>query len=69
MRWPPQWTSFYAIAYLSVPMMTVLKNLSNLFTILGDYAFFQRTYGGGVWACLGLMALSALCGASGKCTL
>lgn len=50
-------------------MMTVLKNLSNLFTILGDYAFFGRTYGLGVWACLGLMALSALCGAYAVNTL
>lgn len=44
-------------------MMTVLKNLSNLFTILGDYIFYNRTYGLSIWACLALMALSAVCGA------
>jgi len=57
-------TSFWALQGLNVAMVTVLKNLTNLFTIAGDYAFYKRSYGIGVWACMGLMLLSALCGAA-----
>ena len=45
-------------------MATVLKNLTNLFVIGGDYLLYRKTYNAGVWASLGLMALSALCGAA-----
>ncbi|GAB4820036.1 hypothetical protein N2152v2_007082 [Parachlorella kessleri] len=55
-------TSFWALQALNVAMVTVLKNLSNLFTIGGDYYFYGRTYSLGVWACMGLMVLSAVCG-------
>jgi GDP-mannose transporter len=57
-------TSFWALRGLNVAMATVLKNLTNLFTIGGDWYFFQRQYGAGVWACMGLMLVSALCGAA-----
>jgi GDP-mannose transporter len=58
------WSSFAALASLGVPMVTVLKNLTNLFTIAGDYWLYGRVYGRRVWATLGLMAASALCGAA-----
>ncbi|EIE26589.1 GDP-mannose transporter, golgi apparatus [Coccomyxa subellipsoidea C-169] len=56
------WTSFFALKNLGVPMATVLKNLTNLFTILGDYTMYGKVYGGGVWASLALMCASAVCG-------
>ena len=31
------WTSLFALKNLGVPMATVLKNVTNLFTIVGDY--------------------------------
>jgi hypothetical protein len=40
----------------------VLKNLSNLLALAGDWVFFRRVYGGAVWGCVGLMVLSALAG-------
>lgn len=43
-------------------MFTILKNLSNLITIVGDYAFFGRTYSWHVWACLALMLTSVVSG-------
>lgn len=55
-------TGFYALALIGVGMFTMLKNLANLFTILGDYYFFGKTYSYGVWGCLGLMLLSAIAG-------
>lgn len=45
-------------------MITVLKNLSNLFTICGDFVFYGKVYGPRVWSTLGLMGLSAFCGAA-----
>ncbi|PSC75907.1 GDP-mannose transporter GONST1-like [Micractinium conductrix] len=55
-------TSFMALRTLNVAMVQVLKNLSNLFTLCGDYYFFGRTYKANVWACVALMMLSAICG-------
>lgn len=40
----------------------MLKNLTNLFTLGGDYALYGRRYKANVWACVGLMLLSAVCG-------
>ena len=57
-------TSFFALKELGVPMVTVLKNLTNLFTIGGDYLYFGKVYGSGVWLTLALMTLSAVCGAA-----
>lgn len=58
------YTSFFALKHLGVPMATVLKNLTNLFVIGGDYAFYNKTYGSTVWLTLGLMMISAVCGAA-----
>ncbi|KAK9820437.1 hypothetical protein WJX72_010350 [[Myrmecia] bisecta] len=57
------WTSFFALKLLGVPMATVLKNLTNLFVIAGDYLFYGKTYGTAVWLTLLLMGISAVCGA------
>ena len=35
-------TSFFALKHLGVPMVTVLKNLTNLFTIVGDYLIYKK---------------------------
>jgi GDP-mannose transporter len=43
-------------------MFTVLKNLTNLLALTGDYVLFGRTYGGAVWASMGLMIVSAVLG-------
>ncbi|KAG2499701.1 hypothetical protein HYH03_002636 [Edaphochlamys debaryana] len=55
-------TGFYALMSVSAGMFTVLKNLANLLTILGDWYFFDKTYSWQVWACLGLMIISAALG-------
>lgn len=54
-------TSFFALKALGVPMATVLKNLTNLFTIGGDFLLYGKTYGAGVWSTLALMGMSAIC--------
>lgn len=35
-------TSFFALKNLGVPMATVLKNLTNLFTICGDFLLYRK---------------------------
>jgi len=55
-------TNFYALQLVGVGMVSVLKNLSNLFIICGDYIFFARTYSWHVWVCLVLMAASVVAG-------
>ena len=56
-------TSFYALQGLNVAMVTVLKNCTNIFTIVGDYYFYDRRYSVAIWGCMALMLVSALCGA------
>jgi GDP-mannose transporter len=55
-------TNFYALQLVGVGMVSVLKNLSNLFIICGDYVYFNRTYSWHVWVCLTLMAASVVAG-------
>jgi GDP-mannose transporter len=40
----------------------VLKNLTNIFVLSGDWYFYGRTYNRSAWACVGLMLLSAIAG-------
>ena len=56
-------TSFWALKDLGVPMSTVLKNMTNLMVIGAEYVLYKRVYNKFIWACLGLMVLSAVCGA------
>ena len=56
-------SGFYTLKTLQIPMVTLLKNLTNLLSILGDLLVFGKRYSFGVWASLALMTLSAAVGA------
>ena len=56
-------SGFYSLKTLQIPMVTLLKNLTNLLSILGDLFFYGKRYTVGVWASLALMTLSAAVGA------
>jgi len=56
-------TSFWALKELGVPMSTVLKNMTNLIVVTSEYFLYGRVYNAGIWATMGLMVLSAVCGA------
>ena len=56
-------TSFWALKDLGVPMSTVLKNMTNLMVIGAEYFLYGRVYNKFIWATMGLMVLSAICGA------
>jgi len=55
-------TGFFALQAIGAGMFTVLKNLSNLLTIGGDWLIYGNTYSWQVWACLMLMIASASMG-------
>ena len=55
-------TSFWALKELGVPMVTVLKNMTNLIVVVTEYVMYGRVYNAGIWATMGLMVLSAICG-------
>mmetsp|Transcript_11149 Transcript_11149/g.19506 ORF Transcript_11149/g.19506 Transcript_11149/m.19506 type:complete len:352 (+) Transcript_11149:19-1074(+) len=55
-------TSFFSLKLLGVGMFSILKNISNLLAIGGDYFFFGKTYGMAVWLCMLLMMSSAIMG-------
>lgn len=57
-------TGVWSLQLLGVGMVTIMKNMTNLLTISGDYLLYGRTYNLYVWSTLGLITGSALVGAS-----
>lgn len=57
-------SGIWSLQLLGVGMVTIMKNLTNLLTISGDYFFYGRTYNLYVWLSLSLIMGSALVGAS-----
>jgi len=62
-------TGFFSLEMLSVPMMTIFKNSSNVLVTFGDYAIYGRTVSRGVVACLVLMIIAAIFAALHDITL
>jgi len=50
-------SSFMAMIYLSVPMVTIFKNLGNLITVTGDYFLFGQTV---TWMTIGAVLVMTL---------
>ncbi|GBG77180.1 hypothetical protein CBR_g23506 [Chara braunii] len=57
-------SGLHALRHLTVPMVTILKNLTNVITALGEMALFRKQHTAGVWSALGLIVLSSICGGS-----
>ncbi|KAG1680828.1 hypothetical protein FOA52_008161 [Chlamydomonas sp. UWO 241] len=55
-------TSYLALQRIGIGMFTLLKNMANLLTIIGDWYFFGKTYNLKVWGSLLLMMASAAVG-------
>ncbi|XP_008813042.1 GDP-mannose transporter GONST1-like isoform X1 [Phoenix dactylifera] len=55
-------TSIFSLKYINVAMVTVLKNVTNVITALGETYLFQKHHGNTVWAALFLMIISAISG-------
>eukprot|EP00741_Cyanophora_paradoxa_P004696 tig00000823_g4558.t1 len=56
-------TGTYSLRYLSVPMMTVFKNLTNIPICFGDRVLYGQTVSSGIILSLVLMIISAVVGA------
>ncbi|XP_027368646.1 GDP-mannose transporter GONST1 isoform X2 [Abrus precatorius] len=48
-------TSMFSLKYINVAMVTVLKNVTNVITALGEMYLFSKHHDGRVWAALFLM--------------
>ncbi|XP_068647543.1 GDP-mannose transporter GONST1-like [Aristolochia californica] len=55
-------TSMFSLKYINVAMVTILKNVTNVMTALGEMYFFNKHHDNKVWAALFLMIISAVSG-------
>ncbi|KAF9681780.1 hypothetical protein SADUNF_Sadunf05G0038300 [Salix dunnii] len=55
-------TSMFSLKYINVAMVTVLKNVTNVITAVGEMYLFQKDHESRVWAALFLMIISAISG-------
>ncbi|KAK4775378.1 hypothetical protein SAY86_010313 [Trapa natans] len=53
---------FSGLKYINVAMVTVLKNVTNVITALGEMYLFSKHHDSRVWAALFLMIISAFSG-------
>lgn len=55
-------TSMFSLRYINVAMVTVLKNVTNVITAIGEMYLFNKHHDNSVWASLFLMIISAISG-------
>ncbi|KAL2608335.1 hypothetical protein R1flu_026908 [Riccia fluitans] len=55
-------SSIFSLRFMNVAMVTILKNVTNLITAVGEIYFFNRHHSTKVWLSLCVMVLSAVCG-------
>ncbi|KAK4785106.1 hypothetical protein SAY86_001795 [Trapa natans] len=55
-------TSMFSLKYINVAMVTVLKNVTNVITALGEMYLFSKHHDSRVWTALFLMIISAFSG-------
>lgn len=55
-------TSMFSLKYINVAMVTVLKNVTNVMTAVGEMYLFNKRHDSRVWAALFLMIISAISG-------
>ncbi|KAF4377148.1 hypothetical protein F8388_017552 [Cannabis sativa] len=55
-------TSMFSLKYINVAMVTVLKNVTNVITAVGEMYLFSKHHESRVWTALFLMIISAISG-------
>lgn len=55
-------TGMYSLKYINVAMVTILKNMTNIITAIGEIYIFRKGQNKKVWVALSLMIVSAVCG-------
>ncbi|KAJ4971956.1 hypothetical protein NE237_005055 [Protea cynaroides] len=55
-------TGMYSLKYLNIAMVTILKNMTNIFTATGELYIFRKHQSQKVWTAMFLMIISAVSG-------
>ncbi|XP_058109208.1 GDP-mannose transporter GONST2-like isoform X3 [Magnolia sinica] len=55
-------TGMYSLKYINVAMVTILKNMTNILTAIGEAYIFKKRQNKKVWTALFLMIISAVSG-------
>ncbi|CAO2825153.1 unnamed protein product [Amaranthus hypochondriacus] len=55
-------SGMYSLKHINVAMVTILKNVTNIMTAIGDYYLFRRAQNRKVWTAMFLMIISAVSG-------
>ncbi|KAJ0984098.1 hypothetical protein J5N97_002454 [Dioscorea zingiberensis] len=55
-------TSMYSLKHINVAMVTILKNMTNILTAIGEFYLFKKRQNTKVWVALFLMIVSAVSG-------
>lgn len=55
-------TSNFSLKYINIAMLTVLKNMTNIITAIGEIYLFKKHQNSKVWAALIFMVISAISG-------
>ncbi|XP_077217203.1 GDP-mannose transporter GONST2-like isoform X3 [Tasmannia lanceolata] len=55
-------TGMYSLKYINIAMVTILKNVTNILTAIGETYIFRKRQNNKVWVALFLMIISAVTG-------
>ncbi|XP_057994563.1 GDP-mannose transporter GONST2 isoform X3 [Hevea brasiliensis] len=55
-------SSMYSLKYINIAMVTILKNMTNILTAIGELYIFRKHQNQKVWAAMFLMIISAISG-------
>ncbi|XP_062172027.1 GDP-mannose transporter GONST2-like [Alnus glutinosa] len=55
-------SSMYSLKYINIAMVTILKNMTNILTAIGELYIFRKTQNQKVWTAMFLMIISAVTG-------
>uniref|UniRef100_A0A7C8YKS3 Sugar phosphate transporter domain-containing protein n=1 Tax=Opuntia streptacantha TaxID=393608 RepID=A0A7C8YKS3_OPUST len=55
-------SGMFSLKYMNIAMVTILKNVTNILTAIGEYYVFRRQQNQKVWTAMFLMIISAISG-------
>ncbi|XVF05363.1 hypothetical protein REPUB_Repub05bG0165600 [Reevesia pubescens] len=55
-------SGMYSLKYINIAMVTILKNMTNILTAIGEYYVFRKRQNQKVWTAMAMMMISAVSG-------
>ncbi|KAK6235016.1 hypothetical protein SCA6_010353 [Theobroma cacao] len=55
-------SGMYSLKYINIAMVTIMKNMTNILTAIGEYYVFRKRQNQKVWAAMFMMIISAVSG-------